>query len=190
MLENQAVTQTPAIASPADGNNLMPKNHKSYGFINTTMIEIGAGVMSIAAGAAAAWEQVTEQAYKNFSQLDAFAKTKAERIERFQHIKKQQIEHKITLNDAFKQVDSLIEETEGDVNKTFADAGVDTLTKKWQILRGHQKVKTVIYAGAALGLSLVALIPIGRSLFTKEEKDEINEKADKQQADLPQGRSA
>lgn len=81
----------------------------------------------------------------------------------------------------YKNSQALVHWNEGEGRRIMREVvGADTLLKRWGLLRSHQKIETVIFAGAAAGLSLVAVLPLARSFLNNEQKDELAKKSGEQ----------
>lgn len=171
---NASPIETPANPVPQEG---VVERVKRRGFFTPLMIDVIAGVSSIAAGAMTVWQMVEERAHKNLSSLGLIEDIKGRREKFGQKITGLREKGLYTEMHAASKIAKGSQLFEHKIDERFAEMGYGSFIKKLRVLRDHQYIGIGLAAVAFAGLAMTSVVYLARSAFTKEQLDEIDSKA-------------
>jgi len=163
--DNKQETATP-VESPAQGIAA----HKK-GLISPVVADtIGIGGSVLAAGATAKF-YVDTSLYKNMSSLGLFDKMKPARRARFKEIETLRDSGKITGEQSYQMVQSLVKHNETRADELLGRLGANNWMERAGLLRRHQKAEAAVWAMAAGGVALGSVLQLTR--FASEEEEQL-----------------
>jgi hypothetical protein len=153
----------PTTPSSRNGNFFSP--------INANII---AAVSSLIAGGLTGWRLISERFHTNMTSMRLGEDIKEERREFGAHLQAKISADHVSKADAYTEVQKAIHRYEDQFDNRFSFA--ETLSKKWGLLRNHQKAEVAFSVAAALGIVFGSMLLISNDLFSQKEREELAKK--------------
>ena len=90
---------------------------------------------------------------------------------------------RVSKEDAYVEVQKAIQRYEDGFDNRFSFA--ETLSKKWGLLRNHQKAEVAFSAAAALGIVFGSILLISNDIFSRKDREELAKKSKEGDRDAP-----
>lgn len=171
MTDSHSDMDKAATAEPAVPVEVRLKHKKSI--ISEQTADIIGMTGSLVAGGATAKFYVDTSLYKNMSSLGLFDDMKPARRADFKRIEALRDGGKISANEAYYHVQSLVKKNEAKADVLLGRLGVSGWLDRFGLLRAHQKIEAGVWSMAAGSVALGSVLQLTRGLFTKEQEDNL-----------------
>ena len=176
MVEQATSQSKEATAGIAPAESLPVSAEKPNGFFSSVSADLVAGGSSAVAGGLQAWRIIQERAHKNMSSLRLTDDIKDARTKHGNELREKIASGALTKEESYHALKDAKILYESKMNARFEKAGVQTITEKFGLLRGHQKSEVIFSALTTIGVVFGSILFLRYNIAAEKDHKALAKK--------------